>query len=329
MNQHQPEIALIGGGTGSFTLLNELKNFTYNITAIVNMSDDGGSSGVMRDELGVLPPGDVRQCMVALSDSPEVRDLFSYRFNKGRFEGQSLGNIILSGLELRYGSFDKAIRVASDILHITGKVVPATLYKHTLVMNDGNEIIRGEYRIGHRVHQNADAKVSLNPPAEINPRVEESLERADIIVIAPGNLYGSLLPIFAVNGMAEVMQRTKALKVSVTNLVTKPGQTDNWHVVDYVKQFERYIGKDQIDTVLYNNAPIHAELLNKYAAEGEFPVDYAPSRFHEINARAIGAPLISSEVSVQDAHDHAITRTLLRHDALKVGTKLMHLLETR
>lgn len=325
MSINQPEITVIGGGTGSFTLLQELKEFTPNISAIVNMCDDGGSTGMLRDELGVLPPGDVRQCLVALSDTPEVRDLFSYRFDRGSFENQSLGNIILSGLELQHGSFEKAVKVASAILHITGQVIPATLENHTLVMSDGEEVIRGEYLIGHREIKSPEATIELDPPASINPEAAQAIEKSDLIVIAPGNLYGSLLPITVVDGLKEALEESDAKKIAISNLVNKPGQTDGWHVADYVKTFEKHIGEGQIDYVLYNNEPPTKELLEKYAAEGEFPVGIYAERFKEIRAVAIGAPLVAKEVALQDPNDKIIHRTLIRHNAYQVGRQLMRI----
>ena len=319
-------LVVMGGGTGSFTLLQSMKELTPNITAIVNMSDDGGSTGVLRDELGVLPPGDVRQCLVALSDVSEVRDLFNYRFSDGSFYGHSLGNIVLSGLELQKGSFDQAVKVASRILHITGKVVPASLDKHTLVLEDGLEIIKGEYTIGNRSFNNSSAKISLEPNAEINPEAKESINDADLIIIAPGNLFGSIIPIFAVNGIKQALNKSKAKIVSVMNLVNKPGQTDNWHVVDYVKELEKYIGKDEIDYVLYNNHSIKLELLEKYAVEGEFPVSCNDSRFREIHAEAIGANLVAQEIIKQDPNDRIIRRTLIRHNSIAVNQQLVNII---
>lgn len=321
----QMNIALIGGGTGSFTLLQELKHLTPNITAIVNMSDDGGSTGVLRDELGVLPPGDIRQCLVALSDAPEVRDLFAFRFPNGTFENQSLGNVILSGLELQHGSFEKAVKVASSVLRIVGSVVPVTLKNHTLIMYDGKDIVRGEFKIGHRPIEDPDVYIELDPPADINPEASSAIMEADLIVLAPGNLYGSLLPALAVNGMVEVMAKTKAKKVVISNLVTKPGQTDNWHVVDYVRTIEKYIGLNQIDYVLYNNAPLPEALLNKYGIEGEFPVAIDPDRFIEIKARAYGSALVANEIKQQDPNDTIIKRTLIRHDAKQVARQLLRI----
>ncbi len=325
MIQNSPSIVVIGGGTGSFTILKDLKKFTPNVTAIVNMSDDGGSSGVLRDELGVLPPGDIRQCLVALSDNPEVRNLFNYRFGDGRFDGQSLGNIILSGLELQHRSLGKAIQVSSDILHIIGRVIPVTLTKHVLVMEDGPTTIKGEYEITKRVIKSKKPLMHLEPMAKINKEATKAIMDADLVVIAPGNLYGSLLPIFSVKGVAEAIASSKAKVIEIVNLVNKPGQTDNWHVADYVNELERYIGKDQIDVVLYNTEPISNELIAKYAADKEFPVSINPTRLKRIGAKLIGTRLVSREISAQDPNDKKIRRTLIRHDGVEISRQLMRI----
>ncbi len=320
------KISLIGGGTGNFTLLTSIKKYFYNPSVIVNMSDNGGSTGLLRDELGVLPPGDVRQCLVALSDNPEVRNLFNYRFNSGRFKNQSLGNIILSGLELQYDSFEKAIEIASTILNIKGRVVPITLDKQHLVMEDQGKIIKGEYKISTRIISSPNAKLNLKPDARINKTASKILMGSDIILISPGNLYGSLLPIFIVNGFLETILRTKAKVIYVANLVNKPGQTDNWHVVDYVKKIEKYIGKDRIDIVLYNNEPIPSSLLQKYASKGEYPVDVSPQRFEEIKAKCYGRPIVAKNIIKQDPNDKKIQRTLIRHDSEKVSQFILGLI---
>lgn len=322
-----PHIALIGGGTGSFTLLQELKHFTPNIAAIINMSDDGGSSGKMRNELGAMPPGDIRQCLVALSNVDELTDIFKHRFdeNSGSFSKESLGNIILAGLEQKHGSFGKAVKVASALLQITGRVIPVTLENHTLVMQDGTETIRGEYIIGHRSIAQPDAWISLDPPAPLNPEAADALETADLIAIAPGNLYGSLLPALAVDGMAEALQAATAPKVMVGNLVNKPGQTDGWHVVDYARAMERYIGQNQIDVVLYNQELPSEDLLRHHAAPGELPVEIDGDRFGELTARAIGANLVANTVYKSHQND-SLRRTSIRHDACRVGQELMRLL---
>ncbi len=316
MNKLSPRIAVIGGGTGSFTLLQELKKRTPNISAIVNMSDDGGSTGLLRDELGVLPPGDVRQCLVALSTLPEARELFNFRFPKGSFKNQSLGNIILSGLELQYESFAAAVKLVSSLLNIVGQVIPVSLENHVLVMRDGDEEIIGENKIGHRAIKHKDVRVWLQPSSALNQEAKQAIHDAHLVVIAPGNLYGSLLPALAVEGMAEALVGTKAKKVMVSNLVTKPGQTDGWHVVDYVKKIEEYVGAGVIDYVLYNNKPPSDGLLKAYAADREFPVDCSEARFTEIAAKGIGANLVADEIVARDPNDPLVMqRTLIRHDA--------------
>jgi uncharacterized cofD-like protein len=320
-----PEISLIGGGTGSFTLLQELKGFTPHISAIVNMSDDGGSSGQLRDEFGVLPPGDARQCLVALSDTPELREVFNYRFGgEGPHAGHSVGNLLLTALAEQHGSFEQGIKVASSILHIIGRVIPVTLDEHTLVLHDGDERIEGEYNIGHSPIS-PDGVLSLHPHAQINPEATDAISQSDLVVIAPGNLFGSLLPALMTEGMSEALAETKAKKVMVTNLVTKPGQTDDWHVVDYVRTVERYVGEGVIDIVLYNRDLPSDDLLQKYAAKGEFPVDTDEARFAEVAATPIGANLVAADLAKQDENDTAIRRTLIRHDAHQVGRQLMRI----
>ena len=317
-----PHIALIGGGTGSFTLLQELKDFTPNISAIVNMSDDGGSTGRLRDEHGVLPPGDVRQCLVALSALSEVRDLFSYRFKEGKLGGHSVGNILLTALEIQHG-FEKAVEIASKMLNVTGEVIPVTTTKHDLVMQDGIETVRGESEIGRRRISSPEARVFLDPPAEASPKAVSAIAKADIVAIAPGNFYGSLLPTLAVDGIADALAESRSRKVMIANLVTKPGQTDGWHVVDYLRNFERYVGSGVIDTVLYNTAHPSDDLLAKYAEDGEFPVDANPSGFDGVEAELIGADLLSGEIAQQ--HEVDIKRTLIRHNSRAVGRQLMKL----
>jgi uncharacterized cofD-like protein len=321
-----PRIVVIGGGTGSFTLLQALKQITPSIAAVVNMSDDGGSTGVLRDELGVLPPGDARQCLVALSESPEIRDLFSFRFGDGRLSGQSLGNIILSGLELQHGSFEKAVEVASKILRIRGRVLPVALGKHHLVMQDGSITVDGQWNIAIHTIQQPNARVYLSPASVLNPKAATAIRRANLVVVAPGALYYSLLPVFSVNGIAEVLRESKAHVVAVINLVNKPTHTKGWHVADYVHKIEEYIGTGQIDTVLYNNELISNELLKKYAAEGEYPVAIEPERFRELSARLIPAQLVDDRPYAQDVADKAIRRTLIRHDPWAVKTQIENII---
>lgn len=330
-SSHAPKplrIAVLGGGTGSFVVLSALKSLTPKITAIVNMCDDGGSTGALRDELGVLPPGDARQCLVALSERPEVRDLFNYRFDDGRLAGQSLGNIILSGLELQHGSFEKAIDVASSILRIRGRVVPVVLGNHRLVMQDGDERIEGERNIEVRTVNHKDARVWLEPQSTANPKAVEAIMKADIVVMAPGGLYNSLLPIYSVKGIVGALKQTNAQVIFVAHLVNKPHQTAGWHVADYVSRLEKSVGRGTIDAVLYNIDKISDELLQKYAAEGEYPISISRARFMQLPTPAYGARLLSHEHNTQNEADTAIRRTLIRHDPERLATQILKIHST-
>lgn len=321
------KIAVIGGGTGSFTLLRQLKYYTKYITALVNMADDGGSTGVLRDELGVLPPGDVRQCLVALSESERVRELFNYRFEEGTFEGHAFGNLFLTALEKMNGNFASAVETAAEVLNITGEVHPVTLDKVTLVMKQANgTVTEGEFRIGHTDFGSSKRpEMTLAPKAELNPAARAAITAADIVVIAPGNIYGSLAPALIVPGMSEALNETKAKKVYVCNLVTKPGQTDDFDVADFAAEIERF-GDFKLDYVLYNKEQPSEELLEKYAKEGEFGVAFDKTRLKKMHYQAIGGEFVSDEsFETKPGDPIAASRTLIRHDAHAVAKALMRL----
>lgn len=321
------KIAVIGGGTGSFTLLSQLKHYTNHITALVNMADDGGSTGVLRDELGALPPGDVRQCLVALSESERVRELFNYRFEEGTFKGHAFGNLFLTALEKMNDNFALAVETAADVLNITGEVHPVTLDKVTLVMRQSDgAITEGEFKIGHTDFGDYKRpEITLTPKAELNPAAHHAIMAADLVVIAPGNIYGSLAPALVVPGMSEVLNATKAKKVYVCNLVTKPGQTDDFTVVDFADEIERF-GAFKLDYVLYNNEKPSSGLLEKYAKEGEYGVSFDKAAADSRDYRMIGGKFISDErTEVKKSDPIASSRTLIRHDANAVVRALMRL----
>lgn len=321
-----PKIVMIGGGTGSFTLLRELKNYAQDITALVTMADDGGSTGQLRDEYGVLPPGDIRQCLVALSNSTEqMRNLFNYRFGEGSFEGHSFGNLFLTAVEKMTDDFGEAVKLAGKILNITGRVLPITLDNTHLVMLDGKHKVIGEYQIGHTIFKGKNRPdFSLQPHAWINPEAKKAIIEADMVVIAPGNFYGSLVPALIVDGVPGALQETKATVVQVTNLVTKPGQTDGWMVTDYVTEIERFVGRGVIDYVLYNTEKPDKAMLKKYTSEGEYPVGFKATSFKKVPYKAIGKDLVSNEFPEVSKNDK-LTRTLIRHDSDKVARELMRI----
>lgn len=320
MNLSNKKLVLIGGGTGSFTLLSSLKKYFSDITALVNMADDGGSTGVLRDELGVLPPGDVRQCLVALARDPRMRDLFNYRFEEGTFAGHSFGNLFLTAVEKTTDDFAEAVDLASDVLNISGRVVPITLDPVTLVADNLDSTVTGQDSISSA---NLDKPfMRLEPTPRLNPAAKEAMEEADFIVIAPGRLYGSLAPALIVPGVSEALAAAKAKKAYVCNLVTKPGQTDGFKVHDFATEIERLAGKLKLDYVLYNNAKPDASLLEKYAQEGEYWVDYDESVFAAQQYQAIGGHFVLDTPWRPTAKNDPITRTLIRHDGDAIARAL-------
>lgn len=323
-----PNFVVIGGGTGSFTILSSLKEYTKDITALVNMADDGGSTGILRDELGVLPPGDIRQCLIALSDSPELRELFNYRFPEGGLQGHSFGNLFLSAVEKMTDSFEDAVDLASKVLRIQGKVIPITTTKSQLVLTENNgNVVRGEYAIGHHNFSGmVRPLISLEPRARITQEGKDAIEAADIIVIAPGNLYGSLAPALIVDGVRQAIRKSSAKLAYICNLVTKPDQTDNFTVHDYAQEVERFLGAPLLDYVLYNTDEPPRTLLEKYVHEGEKVVTFDLGQFDRSHYRAIGLPLIASDAITYDSNDKiARSRSLIRHDADAVSRQLMRL----
>lgn len=325
-HQIMKNIVVIGGGTGSFTLLSGLKSYPLQLTALVSMADDGGSTGVLRDEYGVLPPGDIRQCLVALSTTPSLRDLFDYRFSDGTFAGHSFGNVFLSTAEKMTGSFERAVDLASEVLAVSGRVLPITTTDTKLVHvdADGTKTV-GEYKIAHS-RLNEQPLLSLDPVATITPRAKKAIAEADIVVIAPGNLYGSLAPALLVRGVQQALESTQAKIVYVCNLVTKPKQTDHFKVHDYVDEIERFIGASCIDVVIYNTDEPPPSLLKKYTRDGEFIVDFDLDIMHTKHYKAVGVPLIDAQPVTAHVGDAiARSRTLIRHNSRVVAELLLSL----
>lgn len=324
-------IVVIGGGTGSFALLQGLKAYTSHVTALVNMADDGGSTGVLRDELGVLPPGDARQCLVALSQSPKVRELFNYRFNKGSLQGHAFGNLFLTALEKLTGNFAEAVETASDVLRVRGRVIPATLDNVRLKISwpDRQMSLHGEGIIDteHFQHDPRHAVLSLEPMARANPAALRAIAHADIVAIAPGDIYTSLGPIFLAQGYKEALATTKAKVVYVSNLVTKKGQTDGFTAETHAAEIERFIGAPVLDVLLYNNSNPSSDLLARYAKEGEFWVKADLTSLSQKHYRAVGGSFLSQAVDdVPSKGDKlAAHRTFIRHDGDKVARALMKL----
>ncbi len=326
------KIAVIGGGTGSFTLLSGLKEYTSSLTALVNMADDGGSTGLLRDELGVLPPGDVRQCLVALSDAPKLRDLFNYRFEEGSLKGHAFGNLFLTALEKMTGDFAEGVEVAAEVLNISGRVDPITLTNVTLMMKTKSHgEVKGEFLIGESDLGGERPEMWLEPEAGLNPKAQTAIKEADIVVIAPGNLYGSLAPALIVPGVGEALAASKALKVYICNLVTKPGQTDGYSVSDFASEIERLAGRDFLDAVVFNTRQPDKNLLKKYAGAGELAVAYDMAKLENASYQAFGADLLAGTIweNTSKSDPMAAARTLIRHDPIVTARSIIELYSNR
>lgn len=319
---------VIGGGTGTFTVLSALKHYVADISAIVNMVDDGGSTGVLRDELGVLPPGDVRQCLVALSSSSQLmRRLFNYRFPQGKFEGHAFGNLLLTALEKITGSFAEAVKMAGQVLAISGRVIPVTTADVRLCYRDkSGQVVVGEKMITQSFFAAGEhPELFLSPPARVNPEAVKAIKAADLIIMGPGNVYSSLIPTLLVEGMGEALRQARGKKIYVCNLVTKPGQTDGFKVGDFVAALERSAGGRLFDYVIYNTAKPAPALLEKYAKAGEMWVEYDPDELAAQPYQAIGQNLISKKIFTPEPGDSLLPRTLIRHDNDKLARLFMRL----
>lgn len=318
-------IVIIGGGTGTFTLLSGLRKYPSNNTVIVSSADDGGSTGVLRKELGVMPPGDIRQCLVGLSyTQKELQELFNFRFDSGSLKGHSAGNIIIAALEKITGSIDEAINLAGKMLNVRGQVLPVTL-KPTILsafLENGKKIV-GEHNIDTPQKRAPIKSISLAPTDPVNPKVIKALEAADAIVLGPGDLYTSVLPSLLVKGVKEAIDKSSAKKVLVINIMTQAGQTDGFKPADFVKVVNNYLGKKKLDVVFVNNRKPDVAHLARYKKSGaEF---IAPDVKTLGKVKVIASDLLCNTVA-KKAKGDALHRSFLRHDSDKVAKLIWELL---
>jgi len=292
-----PEIVAFGGGTGLSNLLRGLKKNSDNLTAVVTVADDGGSSGRIRDEMGILPPGDIRNCLVALADrEPLMEKLFQHRFeSEGGLEGHSFGNLYIAAMTEVLGDFEEAVRASSKVLAIRGKVLPATNedIKMGAIYDDQEKRI-GESAIP--VYDKEISKVFLSPEnASTTPEVKASIEKADVIVIGPGSLYTSILPNLLVKGIVEAIRDSDALKLYVCNVMTQPGETDGYTAADHAEAIIDHCGEGVFDYIVVNNQQGSAELRKKYEEEGAYPVEIDRERLNKLGINVIEADLLKRE----------------------------------
>lgn len=310
-----PKIVAIGGGTGLSMLLKGIKHITNNITAVVTVGDDGGSSGRLREDMGILPPGDIRNCIAALADDEDlITKLFQYRFKSGEgLEGHSFGNLFLTALCSITGDMVRAVKESSNVLSIRGRVLPATLDDMKLVaeMEDGR-IIRGESNIPEA---HGKVKRLFTDPAHCNALedVIAAIKDADFIILGPGSLYTSVIPNLLVEEIAQEVVQSNAKKIYVCNIMTQPGETDNYSVSDHVNALMQHANSRKIiDAVLVNDF-LPSNLANKYQMAGSYPV-----KIDLENLKKLGVKLFSKKL-IEDNKEG-----LVRHSSNRVARALYY-----
>jgi uncharacterized cofD-like protein len=272
------KIVVFSGGSGGATILRGLKKCFHNPTAIVTMFDSGGSTGRLRDEFGILPPGDVRACILALAPEDKsklLRSILNYRFaSNGGLNGHNLGNLILTALGDISGGEEKGIEALSELLEIEGRVLPVTLNYSTLYARLSNgQILEGETTIDLRKETDLSIKkVFLEPKATIYPPTQEAIATADTIVFGPGDLYTSIIPSLLVSGVTKALSKSQAKLVYVCNIMTKPSETKNFDASMHAREILKYAHRDEFDIIICNESTIRKSVLDKYAREGKEPV---------------------------------------------------------
>ncbi|MBD0267165.1 MAG: YvcK family protein [Cyanobacteria bacterium Co-bin8] len=310
-----PKIVVLGGGTGLSNLLRGLKQFSSNITAIVTVADDGGSSGRLRREIGVLPPGDIRNCLAALADEEKLlTELFQYRFKAGSgLVGHSFGNLFLTAMNEITGNLEQAVEASSKVLAVRGQVLPATLTDVQLwaELSDGRRIV-GESKIAEaRGRIVTIGCLPANPPAL--PNAVKAIEEADYIVIGPGSLYTSIIPNLLVPEIVEAIASRQVPRIYVCNIMTEPGETDGYKVSDHIRAIDRACGRYLFDAVLVQREPASVSAQERYAREGAIPVELDREAIVESGRRIIAANvMLESEIHTVRHDPHRLARVLLR-----------------
>jgi uncharacterized cofD-like protein len=307
-------VVALGGGTGLSTLLRGLKHYTSSITAIVTVTDDGGSSGRLRAEMGVLPPGDIRNCLVALADAePLMKELFDYRFNgPGPLAGHSFGNLFIAAMSDITGDFELAVKQSSEVLLVRGEVLPATLDDCVIgaVLENGREVL-GQTTLG-----NSECRIDrvfLHPAAPRPlPEALHAIRHADAIVLGPGSLYSSVMPNLLVDGVAGAIAASGALKVYVCNVMTEQGETQGYTAQDHLAAIFDHAGPAFVDWIIVNSSPISDAMVRKYSCEGAEPVRWDRRALESMGVRVLEAPVASQT-------------DLVRHDSGAVASEVIAL----
>lgn len=315
-------VAVIGGGTGVFSVLSGLKFYPYNLYAIVSMADDGGSTGVLREEFGTLPPGDIRRALIALSDADNkiLSELFNYRFSESSsLKGHSLGNLLLTALEKITGNFKNAVYEATKILNVKGSVMPVTLESARLCaeLEDGR-IIKGETNIDIPKH---DGKLKIKtiflvPEVSANKDALAAIENADFIILGPGDLYTSILPNLIVGGIAKAILKSKAKKIYIVNIMNKFGETYGFLASDFLSAIEKFVGADAVDYCVVNVEKADKSLLEKYKKEKDDFVFFDKDNFKNRKVKVFTGKLLRGG-------------EFLRHDPEKLAKLLAKIIDVK
>lgn len=313
-----PKIVAIGGGTGLSTMLRGLKAYSSNITAVVTVADDGGGSGVLRQDLGMLPPGDIRNCILALADTePILEQLLQYRFQDGMLKGQNFGNLFLAAMDGISSSFEEAVHKMSDVLAVTGRVLPVTLEDVKLCAElENGSIICGESRISKHdsFNEGRIKKVFLDPKtSKPLQEVLDAIAEADVVLLGPGSLYTSIIPNLLVDGVCDSLKNSNAIKIYVCNVMTQPGETDGYSVYKHITAIEEHSYNGIINFCIANSADIPDDLKVKYLNDGAETVKIERDIISSVGIRLIEGDYIS------------IKNSYIRHDPQKLAETIIDL----
>ena len=312
-----PNITVVGGGTGLSVLLRGMKEVTRNVTAVVTVADDGGSSGRLREEFNVIPPGDLRNCLVALADTePMMEKLFQYRFTgNSDLAGHSFGNLFITAMTEVTGDIEQALKESSRVLAVKGRVFPATTAKVRLsaTMDDGS-IVDGESQIP-LVHKRIKRVHIFPRQVEAVPSTLKAIREAEVIVLGPGSLYTSVIPNLLVEDIAREIRESSAIKIYICNVMTQPGETDDYTASMHVRALIEHGGNGIVDYVLVNNKPISQEMQEHYAREGQYPVLVDENAIADLGVKCFKADIIYDS-------------KMIHHDSLKLAHQVMEIYHT-
>lgn len=317
------KVTVIGGGTGTFIVLSALKKYRIDLGVVVSMMDSGGSTGRLRDQLGILPPGDLRQCLVALSDAPLFwRRLFLYRFETGDLAGHNFGNIFLSALEKVTSSYEEVIKASAYILKIKGEVIPVTFGKTNICVRYANgKVLKGEGKIDTNYQEKTKiVEAFLEPKVIPNPKAIKRILSSDYIITGPGDIYTSLVPVVLVSGIKEAIKKSKAKLIYILNLMTKSGQTTHYKVSHHLHDISLYFGRIP-NVVIINNGKIPQEITAWYQSRGEQVVanDLTKANYQ---GKIIIADIVDRKKVEKNKNDILVdpmVRSILRHDPQKLA----------